>query len=270
MNKSLIALGIATAVVSGCATTEMPKPLAEVEDQYQAMSRNDLVNRHATVPLRAAGDSVSEAKTAWQEGNETDMEHQVYLAQKMLGVAKYEVDIAKMEAQFENADMVRAGLVLQDKNSELAQNQQELKMLKKELEKMGSKQNADTNVLTLGDVLFAFDDHELQPGAKPTVKKLADFLSAHENTKAVIEGYTDSLGSEAYNLELSKKRARSIQNVLINSGVASDRISVKGYGESNPVASNDTLAGRQHNRRVEVVLLGKNEAYESPTVASMN
>ncbi|QFT56000.1 OmpA family protein [Microbulbifer sp. THAF38] len=270
MNKSLISLGLATAVVSGCASTDIPKPLAEVEHQYQLMSSNEMANRHAATPLRAAGKSVSEAKTAWQDGNEKSMAHQVYLAERMLGVVEHEIDIADMEAQFKNADMVRAGLVLQGKNSELTQKNQELKELKKELEKMGSKQNSEGNVLTLGDVLFAFDDHKLQPGAKPTVRKVADFLSAHENTRVVIEGYTDSLGSEEYNVGLSVKRAQSIQKALVKAGVTNERITVKGYGESNPVASNKSAVGRQHNRRVEVVLLSENETYESPTVARVN
>ncbi|WP_226645636.1 OmpA family protein [Microbulbifer variabilis] len=270
MNKSLISLGLATVVVSGCASTDIPKPLAEVEHQYQVMSSNDMANRHAAAPLRAAGKSVSEAKSAWKEGDETSMTHQVYLAERMLGAVKHEIDIANMESQFKNADMIRASLVLQSKNSELAQKNQELNELKKELEKMGSKQNSKDNVLTLGDVLFAFDDHKLQPGAKPTVRKVADFLTTHDNTRVVIEGYTDSLGSEEYNVGLSIKRAQSIQKALVNAGITSERITVKGYGESNPVASNKSAAGRQHNRRVEVVLLSENETYESPTVARVN
>ena len=261
MKKSLISLGVATVVVSGCASTDHPKALMDVEKRYQTVSADERAMQHAATPLKAAGESVSEARAAWLDGDEVEMGHDIYLAEKHLGVVNHELEIANMESQFDEADMARAKLALKSKEREIA-------ALKKDLEEMGAKQSEAANVLTLGDVLFAFDDHKLQPNARTTVERLAAFLEKHDGMRIVVEGYTDSVGNEDYNQTLSRKRAQAIETELADAGIASERITIKAYGEANPVATNDTAAGRQNNRRVEVVLLGKNQDYQAPTLAS--
>lgn len=261
MKKSLISIGVATVVISGCASTDHPKTLMDMEQRYQTASTDALAIQHASAPLKAAGQSVSEARAAWYDGNEEEMDHDLYLAEKYLGVVNHKVDIANMESQFEQADMARAKIALKSKEREIA-------ALKKDLEEMGAKQSEEANVLTLGDVLFAFDDHRLQAGAHTTVERLADFLEQHDGMRVVVEGYTDSTGSEVYNETLSRKRAEAIETELADAGIASERIQIKAYGEANPIASNDTAAGRQNNRRVEVVLLSRNQSYQAPALAS--
>jgi outer membrane protein OmpA-like peptidoglycan-associated protein len=87
------------------------------------------------------------------------------------------------------------------------------------------------------------------------IKKVADFLNAFTDKNAVIEGYTDSLGNEDYNRILSENRAKSVRQMLIDKyGIDGSRISAVGYGKDNPLASNDTAAGRQKNRRIETVI----------------
>jgi outer membrane protein OmpA-like peptidoglycan-associated protein len=98
-------------------------------------------------------------------------------------------------------------------------------------------------VITLGDVLFDTNKAQLKSGGLRNVQKLADFLKQYPTRKVQIEGFTDSTGSTARNQVLSEQRA-----------VTSDRISTKGYGESYAIASNNNAAGRQLNRRVEIVL----------------
>jgi outer membrane protein OmpA-like peptidoglycan-associated protein len=110
-------------------------------------------------------------------------------------------------------------------------------------------------VLTLGsDVLFDFDRYELKPGAKRTVERVADFLNEYPERKVLVEGFTDSLGSREYNMGLSERRANAVRMALLERGVDPDRIKIRGYGPDHPVASNDTEAGRQRNRRVEIVV----------------
>jgi len=102
------------------------------------------------------------------------------------------------------------------------------------------------------DVEFEFDRSEVRPQYFQEIRQVADFLSEHDDVVAVLEGHTDSVGTEAYNQELSERRATAVRQVLIERfDVNAARITARGYGESRPIASNDTPEGRAENRRVE-------------------
>ena len=105
-------------------------------------------------------------------------------------------------------------------------------------------------------VEFAFDSAEITGVAFQEMLDLLKFLREYPSTNAVIEGHSDSRGAEDYNLNLSQRRAAAVVQALTNSGIAGSRLSPKGFGESQPIASNDTEAGRQKNRRVTVVVSG--------------
>ncbi|MDX1531810.1 MAG: OmpA family protein [Rhodothermales bacterium] len=109
-------------------------------------------------------------------------------------------------------------------------------------------------VLTLGDVLFDTGQATLKPGADRTVNALVTFLNENPERSVLIEGFTDEVGSEASNLDLSQRRADAVRAALVERGIAGTRIRTRGYGEAYPVASNATAAGRQQNRRVEIVI----------------
>jgi len=116
-------------------------------------------------------------------------------------------------------------------------------------------------VLTLGDALFSSGRAELQPGANGHLGRLVAFLNRYPNRTVVIEGYTDSVGNNDYNVGLSQRRAGAVRSYLVDQGVSSTRLTASGKGASDPVASNDTASGRQQNRRVEVII-------SDPTAAS--
>lgn len=109
-----------------------------------------------------------------------------------------------------------------------------------------------------GDILFDFDKWDIRPDAEASLQKLAAIIRATKSKQVVIAGHTDSKGSEAYNLKLSLKRAHSVKDWLTqNAGLESKFMDVHGFGEAQLVAPNDTAAGRQQNRRVEVVIKKK-------------
>lgn len=109
-----------------------------------------------------------------------------------------------------------------------------------------------------GDILFDFDKWHIRPDAEASLQKLAVIIRATKSKQVVIAGHTDSKGSEAYNIKLSRKRAHSVKTWLTqNAGLDSKLMNVHGYGESQPAATNDTPEGRQQNRRVEVVIKKK-------------
>jgi outer membrane protein OmpA-like peptidoglycan-associated protein len=130
-------------------------------------------------------------------------------------------------------------------------------VLAQELSTLQAKVN-DTNqglVLTLNDVLFAPNTANIEPGAKQNLYPLITFLREHPTRQVSIAGYTDNTGSESYNRDLSQRRAEAVRGFLIQNGIQSDRVTAHGFGEASPVAPNDTAAGRQQNRRVEITVL---------------
>jgi outer membrane protein OmpA-like peptidoglycan-associated protein len=107
------------------------------------------------------------------------------------------------------------------------------------------------------DILFDVDSWALGGGARSTLNEVGSVLLEYPKTAVVIQGHTDSTGSEMHNQQLSERRADAVQNHLVARGVDPDRMSALGYGESYPVASNDTEYGKQQNRRVDILLKAK-------------
>ncbi|PKN29119.1 MAG: hypothetical protein CVU64_09915 [Deltaproteobacteria bacterium HGW-Deltaproteobacteria-21] len=103
-----------------------------------------------------------------------------------------------------------------------------------------------------GDVTFDTNSTVVRPGLQSEITRVATVMNQYPDTLVRVEGHTDSTGSEDYNMDLSNRRAAAVKNLLTSRGVADSRIDVVGYGESMPVATNDTEAGRQKNRRVEI------------------
>lgn len=109
-------------------------------------------------------------------------------------------------------------------------------------------------VITFSDVLFSSGRADLKPGSARDIDKLAQFLENYPQRTVLIEGFTDSTGSDATNLALSERRSAAVRVALIDKGVNPRRIATRGYGESYPVADNTSAGGRQLNRRVEIIL----------------
>lgn len=109
------------------------------------------------------------------------------------------------------------------------------------------------------NILFEFDSSELSSAAQQNLNNLAESLKEYENTDILIAGHTDATGAEDYNQALSERRAGAAAVYLHNQGVEGTRLEIVGHGEREPVASNDTDAGRQQNRRVEVAIVASEE-----------
>jgi outer membrane protein OmpA-like peptidoglycan-associated protein len=118
------------------------------------------------------------------------------------------------------------------------------------------QRNADVLAVTFkADMLFDFDSSTLKAGAYDEISRVAQVLVQYPQTNITIAGHTDSKGTEAYNQQLSERRAQVVKNALAGQGVNPGRLSAVGYGESRPIASNNTEAGRQLNRRVEITIV---------------
>lgn len=108
-------------------------------------------------------------------------------------------------------------------------------------------------------ILFGFDSSDLQSQARSNLQQLAANLNQHDRTDVLIIGHTDATGSESYNQALSERRAQSAASYVESQGVAAERVSIRGMGETDPVATNETEEGRTLNRRVEVVIYADQE-----------
>ena len=152
----------------------------------------------------------------------------------------------------QRADSLRR--VAEEANAKLNDALTQLRSLVAEITNI--KETSRGLVISLSDILFDVNQATLKPGAANNVQKIAAILNQYPNYNISVEGHTDSQGSDAYNQSLSERRAATVLQQLVAGGVAASRITSKGFGKTQPVASNDTPAGRQQNRRVEVVVLG--------------
>ena len=114
--------------------------------------------------------------------------------------------------------------------------------------------------IVLRSIKFAFDSASVDAGSLATLRLAAEWLEQHPNARLRIQGHSSAPGSEEYNLDLSRQRARGVMRVLVDYGVSPDRLEVVGYGESRPIAPNDTREGRALNRRIEFVVVEGGEA----------
>ncbi len=111
-----------------------------------------------------------------------------------------------------------------------------------------------------GDVTFDTNSAEVRPGLYSEINRVAGVMTQYPETLIRVEGHTDSVGADAYNMDLSTRRANAVKTLLVQRGVADSRIEVVGYGETMPIATNDTEAGRQKNRRVEIKIAPQTQA----------
>lgn len=161
----------------------------------------------------------------------------------------------QLTEQMQAAEAERQAEMQRQREAEIASQQAAAKArIDKLTADLQAKQTERGLVLTLGDILFDLNKAELKPGAQPALSKLAQFLREYPERTLLVEGFTDSTGSEGHNQELSEDRANSVRQALMSQGLAAERIQTTGFGEARPVASNETAAGRQQNRRVEVVI----------------
>jgi outer membrane protein OmpA-like peptidoglycan-associated protein len=109
----------------------------------------------------------------------------------------------------------------------------------------------------MSDVLFDTGKHSLRPGAREKLAKVAGIISGHPGLRLEVEGHTDNVGGVSYNQDLSEQRGVAVRDYLTQQGISSNSVTTKGFGKTQPVASNDTAAGRQQNRRVELVVSGE-------------
>jgi outer membrane protein OmpA-like peptidoglycan-associated protein len=286
MNKFLfkpaaLALAVAlTACSSAPTTTSM---LDQARGDYMAAQGNPAVSQYAAVELRQATAALDRAnEAAARQESIAEVDKLAYVAKQRIATAQevakqksaeaavadaarqrdqvrleartMEADQAKRSAEQAKADADAARMAAQNQAAATRDAQAQADALAAQLADLKAKQTERGIVMTMGDVLFNVDQANLTAGGMQILQKLADVMREHPDRNVMVEGFTDSTGSEQHNLMLSQRRAESVRSALMNMGIEGTRISTRGYGEAYPVASNANSADRQLNRRVEIVL----------------
>jgi outer membrane protein OmpA-like peptidoglycan-associated protein len=170
--------------------------------------------------------------------------------------ARAESDRARAEADRANAE-AQARAEADRARQAAAQVEQERQALRNQLNViLETRETARGLIVNMSDVLFDTAKSTLKPGAREKLSKVAGILAAHPGIKLKVEGHTDSVGAASYNQRLSEDRAQAVRDYLVQSGIKPADISARGMGEDYPIATNDSAAGRQLNRRVELVVTG--------------
>ena len=257
-------------LLGACVTTPPTNDaLEEARAAYRAAQAAPHVPSLAPEALDAAGRTLNRAEALWRDGEEPIIVgHYAYLAEQRSRIARETAMMRAAEAELARASETRERAVLEAKaeqaRSEADREQTQAKQLRAEVERLEAavaeleaRPSARGWVLAVGsDVLFDVGQASLKPGARRALGQLAAFLRQHPEREIAIEGFTDSTGSEELNRRLSERRALAVRDVLVRMGVERERLTARGMGAAFPVASNDTAAGRQLNRRVEVVVPG--------------
>jgi len=219
-----------------------------------------IAQRHADIAAEQIARGVAEAKTTAAETERQKVLLQAREQEASTARAQAEMARAEAEAARSQADAARSQAEIAREQAEqrareaVLDEHRKATELEEQLRKLQAKQTERGMVLTLGDVLFDTGKAELKPGAAPTLDRLSGFLAEASDRSVTIEGHTDSMGADSTNQALSESRADAVKTALVAKGIAAERIVAVGKGEAAPVASNDTAAGRQQNRRVEIII----------------
>ena len=257
-----VALIGTVTLVAACAGRS-GESLEEARRAVDAARSDQDVLAHAPEQLQESEQALDRSDSAFRSGADQDqIDHLAYVAEQRAAVAEAVADERVALAEIEEFGGERDALVLDARD-------RQIRVLETELAELQAQRTERGLVVTLSDdILFDVDQAELKPGGQQQLARVADFLRNHPDRGVVVEGHTDSTASDTYNLALSQRRANAVEDFLITQGVEPTRISARGYGEQLPVATNDTAAGRQQNRRVELVVLDSGQALPGPRVAA--
>jgi outer membrane protein OmpA-like peptidoglycan-associated protein len=288
LRRTLIATTVTSVLLAACAAAPVkPDGAEEARNKLTQLQSDPNLATRAPVAMKEADSAVRVA-----EQPQPDKElaaYRVYLADRKVDIARAQAETslaedqrtalsaqrerARLDARTREADAAHLAAAnsehqadaanLAAANSEhqadaanlaAANSQQQAAELQRQIEVLQARPTDRGLVLTLGDVLFETGRSGLKMGATGNLNKLVAFLNEYPDRTALIEGYTDSVGTEDYNQGLSERRADSVKSYLVGEGIGTTRLSASGRGERDPVASNDSAAGRQQNRRVEVII----------------
>lgn len=271
-----LSVAILASLMAACNTTpERNNILEHARMHLRAAQQDPQVSSLAADELKRAAEALSRAELVQTKGGDSaDIDHLSYLADQRVTIAQEtavsraaqatvagagaERDKLRLATRTQEVDMAQAQLA--DAKTATQQGNERINNLEQQLSELGAKKTDHGMVVTLGGVLFYTGQAALLPAARHDLAKLADFFKRNPQRVAMIEGNADSVGNDGANMDLSQRRADAVMAALVGLGVPSDRLHTSANGEDKPVATNATAAGRQMNRRVEVIFTPQQDA----------
>lgn len=287
-SSTLIAAAVASILLAACVSAPVKPPgAAEARAKLTVLQSDPQLSMRASAAIKEAELAVRSAEEP--QPDPAVAKYRVYIADRSVDIATARAetslaedqrkammqrgDQARLDARTREADaaanqLVNARAVIAEQKGEadVARSQADAARtqadaaresaadLQRQLDELHAKPTDRGMVLTLGDTLFTSGRSDLKVGSTVNLDKLVAFLSGYPNRDVLIEGYTDSIGTDEYNVDLSQRRADSVKSYLIHQGINSQRLSATGRGKSDPVADNASADGRQQNRRVNVTI----------------
>jgi len=227
------------------AEQQSARAAAAQEDARHSAEQRALADQERQAAEQARLEAEQAAQQAAQD--RAAAQQQLQASQQQQQALSAQADQARLQAQ--QADQARMQAVQQAE-------QQRQRLLTQLNQVLQTRDTARGLIVNMSDVLFDLNKATLRPGAKLRLAKVAGIILAYPDLRLEIDGFTDNTGSPGYNQALSEKRAAAVQDFLVSQGVTSGNVTIKGFGQQNPVATNATASGRQMNRRVEVVVSG--------------
>ena len=253
---------IAALFLAACAATPPAGPeLAQARASYEAARADPEVPAQAGAELELAARALAEAERA----PPGERAHRAYLAEQRSRIARElaharAAERQSQEARLRETEEARDRAQARAKEIEEARDlndrlSAQLRRLQAQVAELQARETERGWILTLaGDLLFDAGNAAIKPGGRRALGNLARFMREHAERKIVIEGFTDDRGSPQANQRLSERRAAAVRDVLVREGIEPERIAAHGFGGAYPVASNSDAAGRQLNRRVEILI----------------
>ena len=292
----LSTLAAAAALFAGCASAPTVTPgLQQARSTVRSAEADPAVLKYASLDVKKAGDSLKRAEElSANRESPADIDSAAYIAStqartamalakaateeeaikaaeadreraradanaRRANVAQAQAANAQIAAANASADASAARQQAATAQADAAAAQAQAAALQQELAELQAKQTDRGMLVTLGDVLFEFGRAEIKPTAQNAIGKLANYLKQHPDRRVLIEGFTDSVGSDQANLTLSQRRSQAVADALRAQGVDPARVDTRGYGEAYPVANNASSSDRALNRRVEVYISNDNQ-----------
>jgi outer membrane protein OmpA-like peptidoglycan-associated protein len=232
--------------------------LRRIEQAKEEAAR--LAQAQAKAKAEADADAARQAQLAAQAQSDEDARRRAAAeAAQAQAEAQQQAALAQQQAAQAQTALAQAQAAEADRQKQEAIRQKEemrARLLAQLNQVLQTRDTARGLIVSMPDVLFDFNKYTLKPEARERLARISGIVLAYPDLKLQIEGYTDSIGTDEYNLELSQKRADGVRAYLISSSVPPDHVNAQGFGKADPVADNSTAAGRKLNRRVDMIVSG--------------
>lgn len=264
--KKSFFLAMSLIIIGGCANTKTPEGAIAARTKLTQLQNDSALASKAPVSIRDADAAVKKAEIPNKDIAQSD--HLVFIAARKVDIAwaqartRYledqrealgdRIDTERLNSRTREADSAKMDATNAKNDADNARADSE--NLRRQIAELNAKETERGLVVTLGDMLFETGKSNLKGSAVNDLAKLSSFLKAYPDRSLLIEGHTDSIGSDDNNMSLSQRRADSVRMFLVQQGINSNRLSSYGKGESSPISDNESVAGRSLNRRVEVII----------------